>query len=220
MIKLLLIIILSLISLRIFAEEPICGIKGCFLDRHSETLILYFRGHTKKFGGQTPGRVPRSQWVNSAMDFLDNSSYRLSQYKLLSNLYVTGSSHLSFSNDDINYLLELTGSTELILASHSGGYLGFNITLQNLSKKNRDIISGVWLFDNFYSKNTSRILNDELSKDFLESNCFGYTTPHNKQRYYSSFKTICPLVDNLKNGFHTKGLKCMENFELNEQCDI
>lgn len=195
-----------------------CRQKGCLLARESETLVVYFRGHVRGYPGH-PGRVPQRFWAASARRVLTKNNYNLQRYKLKASLYATGSSHIGLSVDELLHLLLETRADRLILAAHSGGYVGLHKTLNSLSVELKKKVSGIWLLDNFYSPaNTRKHLTRMFSGSFLRSRCLGYTTPHNHLRYQRYFKNICPGVRALPNGYHVRGLQCMEDFANNKKC--
>jgi prenyltransferase beta subunit len=145
-------------------------------------LLVYFRGHWNYRGD-----VPKSKRRDSINEVFKRYDLKVISNKLEMPLLVTSSSHLGVNKKiiiDALKLLNLPLNTEIIFASHSGGYKGYLRSLKNLQSSEL-IISDLLMLDNFYfHKSNSALIKSYIQKG---SNCSGYYTRHNQSRLDSRF---------------------------------
>jgi hypothetical protein len=205
-------------------EEINCELlpKGCLISRNSEKLIIFFRGWVapnlaKKYGGER-GRLHEKSWTKSARD-LAFEDLRLFNIALNSSLFITGSSHVDLSSKELKKLLEESGAQEIILASHSGGYVGMRTTILAMSGALKEKVTGIWMLDNFYGGAPfAQDLERNFGRQFLRQNCYGFLTEHNRARFNSSYASLCPHT--LGHGVtHSSGVsQCMPFYESSLPC--
>lgn len=196
--------------------------KGCLLKRSSKKLIIFFRGWVSpsmanRYGGSRK-QVAEKDWQAAAEDLLFED-LALAGIPIESSLFVLGSSHLSLSMEELLTLMDESEATELIFASHSGGYKGMRQTLLPIPLEFWEIVSGIWLLDNYYGGAAfAGDLERNFGREFLQRNCFGFTTDHNLARFNSSYKSFCPQT--LTRGVgHSEGVNvCLPFFEKGEEC--
>lgn len=197
--------------------------KGCLLKRNSHQLIIFFRGWVSpsmanRYKGSRK-EVHADSWRHSARDLLFED-LKLGSLPLDSSLFVTGSSHLGLSQEEINDLMEESGATELFFASHSGGFKGLRQTILPMPVSFWSQVQGVWLLDNYYGgASFAQDLERNFGRDFLKDSCFGFVTEHNRERYEASYKRICPntLVNQVG---HSQGVGvCLPFFEKGLSCN-
>jgi hypothetical protein len=207
-----------------YGDDLDCGLvsKGCLLKRNSSRLIIFFRGWVSpnmasRYGGSRK-QVASKDWANAAEDLIFED-LKLNDIELESSLYVLGSAHLSLSQDELLVLMEESGATEIVFAAHSGGYKGMAATIRPMPLEFWNNVSGIWMLDNFYGGGSfARDLERNFGVSFLQQNCFGFLTEHNRQSYQASYSRFCPQV--LGHGVSHSGgvLQCMPYFEKGEVC--
>jgi hypothetical protein len=206
--------------------------KGCLLKRGSDTVIIFFRGWVpdNRFGSRK--QVPSRHWTTAARQMMLegtqlgwNIDQSLAQLDLESSIFTMASSHLSLSMDEMDRILELSGASKLIFASHSGGQVGLRQTiLAGDYEYWQQKVKAIWMLDNFYSAATTSAViyrnfyTNHPDKDFLRENCFGFVTDHNLSNYRGHYKSFCPNV--LERGVgHSDGVvRCLPDFEKGEAC--
>ncbi len=197
--------------------------KGCLLKRESDTVILFFRGwvepeHMKKYTGLRK-RVDEKFWIQSARDLIYNGMMPLSRAEMASSLFVTGSAHLPLTQEEMEQILNAANAKFLILASHSGGYVGMRASILPISKDYWEKVSAIWMLDNYYgAEGFAQDLKRNFGAEFLRDHCYGFVTDHNMKRYQASYKSLCPQT-RTSGVTHTGGvLTCMPKFDQDKTC--
>ena len=176
------------------ACAPVPGI-GCVYvppraaEDGSAPLFVYFRGWVKPFKGS----VPPSELLLSARTAF--SSYELGRAADAAGavLLVTGSSDAAVRDADIDALEARVGRrfSRLILAAHSGGYVGLAASLPQ-----KRAVARVIMLDDFYFDDGPASLGRRVAALVDQgAACAGFYTPHNKERWEQRFKPylVCPI---------------------------
>lgn len=198
MLKLLFLFILF--SRALVAADYNCAIlkfdEGCLItpsvQKVDEQILIYFRGHL-----DGSGHIPAKDRISSAKQATKFYGLeKLADSKGIS-IFVTGSSHIRISQSDLD-ILKPSSTSEVLLASHSGGFVGLHKSLLTYSQK----IHSIYMLDNFYfGESLTHKIKDFLNKG---AKCSGFFTEHNRNRFQTRFKSIiedknCPVE---KSGSH------------------
>ena len=155
----------------------------------SAPLLVYFRGWTKAHKGS----VPVAERAASAREAF--SSYDLDRAADAAGavLFVTGSSDASFQDADVDALETKVGRrfSRLILAAHSGGYVGLDASLP----QRREVARVIMLDDFYFSDGPDSLGRRVAALVGRGAACAGFYTPHNKERWEQRFKPYltCPV---------------------------
>jgi hypothetical protein len=173
-------------------------------------LLVYHRGWWNKNGVIPPEQCDASAKQAFSFYQLDKAASAASAVVL-----VTCSSHLGVSPSDLTALEKETGRkfSGVILAAHSGGYVGLDKTLTAGVTTERIV-----MLDNFY-------LGQDLSKKIYSSvyggaTCTGYYTAHNKKGYETNFKPIVPCDVDYHEDYGHEGAvaKCLPTYLKQGSC--
>lgn len=204
--------------------------KGCLLKRQSDTVIIYFRGWVPDYRFGSRKSVPAKHWNRSAIDMMLDAkqigAYRkkaLAELELSSSLFTVASPDLSLTEQEVQRLLKAANATQIILASHSGGWKGLQRTLsEDVSTGHWDKVRSIWMLDNFYNTGLASVMQKKLGLQFLKDHCYAFVTNHKNNtqinRFNQHFRKLCPQV--LDRGVsHSQGVTlCMPYFEKDEPC--
>ena len=171
--KLLSVILAIFIASSQAANAISCHNKSCFIDQKSKKTLVFLRGHYKG-----SGKLPSSQFMKVAKLAIKQFQLeKLATTKKI-NILVTGSSHLGFSPEEIQ-------GNHIILASHSGGYVGMWETLEAFSEE-QERIKSIIMLDSWYS--TKKAFHQLI--DSFKVPCMGFLTQHNLARYNKYYKPL------------------------------
>lgn len=204
--------------------------KGCLLKQNSDTLIIFFRGWVHpdemyKYSGLRK-QLDASSWQASGRDLLLNTPAHtpLAELNLISSIFAVGSAHVGLSETEMDELLEASGASYIIFASHSGGYVGLRNTILPASLDYWKKVAGIWLLDNFYAgPSFADDLRRNFGEEFLRVRCYGFVTAHNYDRFSSyldgeSYQSLCPKIITSGVG-HSDGVgTCLPYFEKGREC--
>ena len=171
------------------------------------TLKVYFPGHAQELG--LTFKVPpekRGVWADT---LLEGDNYHLAPTIVHSGcpVLILGESKMKISAVEVERLMQETGTTQLELLSHSGGYWGLNSTLKEWKgSKILEKVSGLAMLDNFYD--TAMLpftLEETFTRERIRSICKGFYTSHNAARMRSRYEDLCPKVES--GGDHKASVK-------------
>ena len=211
-------------------QEKLGELKNCLdLNKYSclyqkekstnSTLVIYHRGHWASFKGD----VPLDQRNNSLKQAIDFYELNKSHEQVESPFLISASSNIGFTIKEIESALlsaNLAADSKVILASHSGGYVGLLKTLNYLKKSVYTFdISQIIMLDNFYFIKEST----SLIKSFLDkgTKCSGYLTAHNSTRFKERFSSTvnsnqCSMKLKVN---HNKGVNaCLSDYIQTNDC--
>lgn len=194
-----------------YFEHGFCVTRGSDI-KNSKAVLIYLRGHWNY-----RGNVPTPELPNSIEQALNYYDLRKNQKKVNLPMIVSSSSHLSLNISKLEEL-GVDDSKEIILASHSGGYLGLLYTLSNL-KNSSYKIKKIIMLDNFYFGKAST----PLIKSYIDqgSECNGFYTQHNEARLEQRFlpeipNELCPIQ---KKKYHNQDVNdCLAQYIQGESC--
>lgn len=184
-----------------------------------DTIVIYHRG----FWGKYKGKVPTKLRKRSIKQALSKYDLNRSSDKLKIPFLVSTSSNVGFSIKEIESSIKkakLKENAKVILASHSGGYLGLIKTLKNLKKGSYTFkIENIVMLDNFYFSSRSA----GLLKEFFDKGvkCTGFYTEHNSKRLKSVLlkkvdSEVCSIE---KRRGHNKSVNdCLVSYVNGEKC--
>jgi hypothetical protein len=176
--------------------------------------MIYFRGWTKDHDGS----VPVAERLRTSRAALGDYALNRAAAAIGAVLLVTGSSDAAVRDADIDALEKQTGRSfsRLILAAHSGGYVGLTASLP----KRRDV-ERVIMLDNFYFNDGPDSLGHRVA-DLVGkgAKCAGFYTPHNKDRYEQRFKPYltCAVDPFGKNDHDAKVIDCLTGYAATGSC--
>jgi hypothetical protein len=172
-----------------------------------KTLRVYFPGHAQELG--LKGSVPQKREREWAEELLKTESYKLAAAITTSTCptLILGDSIKSISSTEVARQLNESDASSLELLSHSGGYVGLNATLESWEEKEFSKVKKVILLDNFYSENLASTLKEKFGEKKMKEICSGFYTPHNADRYKSSYSKICPIMDSKGKAEHKTAVR-------------
>lgn len=178
------------------------------------TLMIYFRGWTKGYNGVVPSGLRASSSRAAFADYRLQSAADAAKAVVL----VTGSSDAAVKDAEIAALEKETGRnfSKLILASHSGGYVGLTASVPP-SKP----VARVVMLDNFYFDDAPDSLAHKIGALVDKgAACAGFYTPHNKDRYQKRFAPHAKCaVDAFGPADHDEKVKaCLTSYATGAAC--
>lgn len=194
-----------------FGKRACYYVPAAAMNDPNPAVIVYFRGHTSAYGGI----VPADQRVRSAQQAFTYYALGQNADALGMAILVTGSSDQAVPDTDIDALERTVNKTfrRIILASHSGGYVGFKASLPYNRK-----ISRVVMLDNFYFDSTlSKSVADVVSGG---ATCGGFHTPHTHASYEKDFKPYltCSIAMRREDEHNTAVNDCLDAFVDDRAC--
>ena len=201
------------------ACAPVPGI-GCVYvspkaaEDGSAPLFVYFRGWVKPYNGSVP--VPERP--SSAQGAFSTYGLGAAADAAGAILLVTGSSDAAARDADIDALEKQVGRrfSRLILAAHSGGFVGLNASLPQ-----RRAVARVIMLDDFYFNDGPDSLGRRVAALVGKgAACAGYYTPHNKDRWEQRFKPYlaCPVDAFGPNDHDAKVGACLAGYATTGTC--
>jgi hypothetical protein len=177
-------------------------------------LFIYFRGWLAPHNGS----VPAKERVSSAGQAFTFYGLGPAADAAGAVLLVTGSSDVSVRDADVDALEKQLGRrfTSLILAAHSGGYVGLGASLPPKRKVERVIMLDDFYFDDS-AASVGRAVADVVQRGAA---CAGYYTPHNKDRWEQRFKPYltCPVEAFGPNDHNAKVNECLKGYATTGTC--
>jgi hypothetical protein len=148
-------------------------------------LLVYFRGHLEQNGS-----IPEAERLASARQAFKFYDLRkvADDNKLV--VLVTGSSDVGITEADIDKVAAAAGVRigSRVLATHSGGNVGFFKSLPKLGPVKR-----VVLLDTFYfGADMTKLVAGRIAGG---TTCTGFVTPHNEARLKERFLPLVPEKD-------------------------
>lgn len=199
-----------------------CVYKRKYLTNNfSDTLVIYFQGHWGGYRGVVPLNM-RDKSIKHTINYYEiDKTYE----KQLDPILISASSDAGFTVDEINAALKaasLPKNANIVLSSHSGGYVGLIKTLKYLDKKPYEFkIKKIIMLDNFYFSSYDSTLIKSFTDKGVE--CNGFLTEHNLSRYNQRFANQISnqdcLIDVKEDHFSTVN-KCLFQYINNDHCDI
>lgn len=180
----------AVVSARDSSEcRPLPGV-GCVyvpanLDREPG-LMIYFRGHWRSYRGQ----VPEELRVESARSALAAYGIKAAADRSGLTVLITGSSSVGIGDRELAEARAAAGRpfSRLVLAAHSGGYIGLGKSLPHLPPAAR-----ILMLDDFYfDADLTALIKARVEAG---TSCTGFVTRHSRARWEARFKPflVCPV---------------------------
>ena len=180
----------------------------------SAPLFIYFRGWVSPYNGSVP---VAARLLSARTAF---TSYEMGRAADAAGavMLVTGSSDAAVRDADIDALEKQVGRSfsRLILAAHSGGYVGIAASLPQ-----KRAVARVIMLDDFYFDDGP----DSLAKRVATlvgkgAACSGFYTPHNKDRWQQRFQPYltCAVDAFGKDDHDAKVKECLRGYATTGAC--